>query len=157
MAVRFSTPVYNRLCKAGWYEGRQVPKLAFPWIDALIQTGYRPSQYGQKVLLEFGGIEIPEEKPGINCATMPFWMNPEESLYDQIEVYQYYERWLGKSLFPVGEVFGGESFLAVSEDEKVYYVGAWLIYSGAHIEEALTAMILGIKQEHHILVRLSEL
>ncbi len=140
---RFNGPVYDVLTRSGWYPGRKVPELVANWVKRLD----RPARFSifptaETFLLEFGGLRIDQDGPGISCARTPFHLNPLLAL-GEYEYFEDYARQVESTFYPLGEMDGGDSFLAIDCSGRVFGIKNILSIIGLNIEDALANLILG--------------
>jgi hypothetical protein len=93
-------------------------------------------------LVEFGGLNVEIDGPGISRAREPFELDPELCVGEEDR----FAGWgadLGCSLFPIGELDRGRFFLGISESGEVFLVEAWVASFGIG-DAALESLILGV-------------
>jgi hypothetical protein len=100
----------------------------------------------RSALLEFGGLQIQQSGPGLECARAPFRFDPLLALGEE-DRFEEFESILQTRLYPLGDVWNGHSFLAIAEDGRVFLVGDDLFFAGNTIDEALERFILGLRRE----------
>lgn len=81
--ARFSPQAEQTLRRAGWYPGRQVPAMVASWKkDLMLSDGVEMFSSAESVLLEFGGLRIDQQGPGVSCAREPFTFDPTSAVYE---------------------------------------------------------------------------
>src|SRR5687767_13564492 len=105
--MRFSAKAENTLRRAGWYPGRSVPDLVASWKATLLRSdGFEMFPCAEKALLEFGGLKISEQGPGITCSREPFEVDPSLVMYERDRLNEFVPA-LNTRLYPLGEAVGG--------------------------------------------------
>jgi hypothetical protein len=142
---RFSPATRTVLEKAGWFPGRDIAKQLEQWKRKLEKSGFPMSAAAEKVLREFGGLNIRQEGPGLEMARQSFELDPSVAEHEK-ECFAAHSRFAGTSLSPLGEHEDGHGYLAIGDDGRVFLMGLvsddlWL--EGNTIEEALEALIQG--------------
>ncbi len=135
--------VFSTLTRAGWTEGRLDEARVARWVRELdAPGGFEIFDAARDALAEFGGLSVRVDGPGIDFAKGSFEVNPILALGEG-EVFRGFEKSLAKRLYPLGEAYGGHSFLAVSEDGAVFLLADDIRQIGHSMQEALEALVLG--------------
>lgn len=144
--VRFSPATHAALVELGWYPGRDMGIQVNHWKATLERVGFRLFQEAEVALREFGGIHSTISGRGLECAREPFQIDPLLAQHDN-DLFAEPTRILGVEIFPLGEVAGGHTFLAIAEDGRVFMFmeDLWLV--GATMDEGLEALLLGKKKQ----------
>jgi hypothetical protein len=143
--MRFSVQAEDILRRAGWHAGRSVPDLVATWRDGLLRShGIEMFPSAERALLEFGGLKIDEQGPGVTCAREPFEIDPILADYDG-EVFGEFSGQVGTRLYPLGEAVGGLGFLAIGENDRVYMLLDDIRLLGNNMDEALEALLIGLQ------------
>lgn len=138
---KFPIQVQSVLTVAGWFPGRRVESSLAQWIEQLVHQGrFRIFPIAQKVLLEFGGLRI--ERVGVVSKYIDVLvdLNPLLAQYEE-DRFSEHSMYLGENIFPLGEAFNGNVFLAISESGKIFSImeDAWLM--GESFVEALDQIV----------------
>lgn len=139
---RFSAQAEQTLRDAGWYPGRQVPDLVASWEARLAASGFEMFPSARRALLEFGGLEIDQRAPGVNCAREPFNFHPLLASWEN-DRFEDYANLLNTKLYPLGEAVGSHSFWAIGENEQVYLIMDEAKFLGNNLDEALENLLIG--------------
>jgi hypothetical protein len=143
--TRFSVQVEDILRRAGWYPGRQIPDVVASWKGSLmLSDGFEMCQSAEKVLIEFGGLTIDQQGPGVTCAREPFKFDPTLAAYEG-DRFSDLSTLIKTKLYPLGETSGGHLFLAVGENEHIYLLMNDIRLLGKNIDEALERLIMGLE------------
>jgi hypothetical protein len=144
-AERFSNLVREILSAAGWFPGRRIEERVDQWAELLVHpNGFVLFPAARAVLLEFGGLQIDQQGPGIECAREPLDLDPLLALNEE-DLFAAHSKRLGAKLFPIGEALSGQAFLAISEDGQVFLVMDDVWFTGKTFDEALERLIHGIR------------
>lgn len=143
---RFSKTVELTLRDAGWFPGRNVRDQVGGWTRELRSDGFESFPEAERVLSEFGGLNVHQEAPGVNCAREPFRVAPTLAAGESDRFGEFAE-FLKTPLYPLGEASGGNYFLAIGESGLVFLLMQDVRLLGQNIEEALEKLILGIQSE----------
>jgi len=139
--TRFSRQVEDVLLRAGWSPTRRAD--ISKWVRLLTQIGhFRIFPSAEIVLSEFGGINVYQHDAGIECARESFEINPLVAQGCESE-FRRAEAVVTDKLFPLGEVVGGQAFLAIGESGSVYYFMETIGLVGHSFDEAVTRLIEG--------------
>ncbi|MFG3100261.1 SUKH-3 domain-containing protein [Streptomyces sp. NPDC048182] len=143
--VRRWSPATERVLRsAGWRPGRSVSVDNWEKVLREADDGYVMHEAARRFLAEFGGLEVFEKGPGVNAGRASFRLDPAlakwdyeiiESLGEEVEV----------SLYPLGDLWQGNFYLAMAENGTVYFGmddAEWLAQSP---DEALDRLIRGIR------------
>jgi hypothetical protein len=138
---RFENQVEHVLRKAGWVPGRQISTNKS--IQVLTAIGaFKAPQTAIDVLNEFDGIHVHQHAPGVECARESFEINPLVAQGYEPE-FSRVAAIVGEELFPLGQIGGGQVFLAIGQSGKVYYLMESIGLLGHSFDEALTRLIEG--------------
>jgi hypothetical protein len=136
-----------RLTAAGWKPGRRDTQRVAEWRRILEKpAGFRLSLDAERALEEFGGLRVECRGPGLECARGGFDLNPELAIGEEDRFLELGAR-VGGSLFPLGEAFEGQAFLAMDPLGRVFMVGDTLQLIGADIRDALETILIGLTSE----------
>lgn len=142
-SLEWSDETESRLIAAGWMPGRRETQRVAEWRRMLEKpTGFRLSIAAEKALEEFGGLRVDCQGPGLECARGGFDLNPELASGEE-DRFAELEEHAGGSLFPLGEAFDGQAFLAMDSIGRVYLVGDTIQLMGADMREALDSILVG--------------
>jgi SUKH-3 immunity protein of toxin-antitoxin system len=141
---RFSSDADQLLREAGWYPGREMKGEVAEWAHVLEQEGrgFPLFDAAERALLEFGGLQIKQSGPGIDVARAPFVLDPLLALGEDDRFFGY-SRQIGVRLYPLGEAWGGHSFLAIAEDGRVFLLMDEIEELAKSMDEALERLIQG--------------
>jgi SUKH-3 immunity protein len=144
----FYKEVKDILEKNGWFSSRKISKLVTTWKYEMADDSeaFVLFDEAERVLLEFGGIKINERGGGVNQAQEPFEINPLLAK-GEADRFADFELDIGQKLYPLGECWGSNFFLAIAEDGKVFALMMEIFLVGNTFEEALNNLIQGIKLE----------
>lgn len=143
---RFSNTVKLTLMDAGWFPGRNVRVEIDQWARELRSDGFKMFHQAEKVLSEFGGLNVHQEALGVNCARESFHVLPTLAA-GEADRFGEFAEYLKTTLYPLGEASGGHYFLAIGESGQVFLLMHDIRLLGENIEEALEKLILGIQPE----------
>ncbi|MFG2142159.1 SUKH-3 domain-containing protein [Streptomyces sp. NPDC048650] len=76
-------------------------------------------------LRELGGLAVNVGGSGISCACTSFELDPELAWGEDDRLLEWGE-FIGRRLFPLGELDHGRFFLAIDEGNEVYLVETWV-------------------------------
>ncbi|MDI1477374.1 SUKH-3 domain-containing protein [Polyangium sp. y55x31] len=139
----WSAETEARLMAAGWHKDRRDTQRVAQWRRKLENpNGFRMSIAAERALEEFGGIRVDCEGPGLECARGGFDLDPglasgEEDRFDA------FRDQVGSDLFPLGEAYNGQAFLAIDGMGRVYLLGDRIQLLGANIHSALDSILVG--------------
>ncbi len=142
MTKRFSAQTEATLRKAGWYPGRQVPKLVAKWKTNKMLTGFEMFPLAEKILLEFGGLKIKQRGPGESLAREPFQFDPTMAGYED-DRFSDFLSLVNTKLYPLGEAATRHYYWTIGENEHVYLLMDDIQLVGTNIDEALENLIIG--------------
>ena len=142
MTNRFSVQTEATLRKAGWYPGRQVPKLVAKWKTSKLLSRFEMFPLAEKILLEFGGLSINQRGPGETCAREPFDVDPTRAAYED-ERFSDFLSVVNTKLYPLGDAASRHYYWAIGENEHVFLLMDDIQLLGTNIEEALENLIIG--------------
>lgn len=143
--TRFKSDVETRLRQAGWYPGRQVTDQVASWKENLrLSDGIEIFPIAERVLLEFGGLKIDDDGPGLTCAREPFELDPMLAAHEG-DRFADFASLINTRLCPVGEGGRGHYFLAIGENGQIYVLMDEIKLKGISIEDALERLILGLQ------------
>ena len=100
----------------------------------------------ERVLLEFGGLRIDQQSPGVSCARESFTFDPTSAVHEG-DRFSHFSTVLRTRLYPLGEASGGYYFWAIGENGDVYLLMNDLRLLGTSIEAALEKLLLGLEAE----------
>lgn len=143
---RFSNTVELVLQDAGWFAGRNACEQVREWNRELLSDGFEIFPEADRVLSEFGGLDVRQDAPGVDCAREPFRVVPTLAAGEADRFGEFAER-LKTKLYPLGEASGGSYFLAIGENGQVFLLMEDIRLLGQNIEEALENLILGVQSE----------
>ena len=133
---------------AGWFPGRRVPDdLLAAWLTVLERDGrFRSHQEAVSTLREFGGLQVGVSGPGRARATLDVHVDPSLVVGEEDRILGRLIELRGKGLFPLGEVGGGHSFLAMARSGEVFLVmdavhGRWPSFTAA-----IESLLLGLPE-----------
>lgn len=145
--TRFGIKAEETLRRAGWYPEREVPDLIASWKPSLLLSdGFEMFESAEKVLLEFGGLSVDQEGAGETIARESFTLDPALAASEGDRFSDLSSR-VNTRLYPLGEAFGGHSFLAVGENSHIYLLMNDIKLLGKSIDEALERLIIGLEPE----------
>lgn len=133
----------KRLSAAGWTPGRDVREQVAVWKEVLSsQGGFEIFPAAERVLREFGGLDIQEKGPGVTCYRQPFTIDPTLGVKCKRLLIRYGD-FLGAELYPIGAELGEDILLVIASDNRVFAIGegVWLV--GLGIVDALDALLVG--------------
>lgn len=140
---RFSVQVENILTEAGWYPGRERADLVASWKATLMDSdGFEMFPSAERVLLEFGGLNVDQEGPGETCSVESFTLDPTLAAYEG-DRFRELSSSINRRLYPLGEASNGHRFLAISENDSIYLLMTDLNLLGKNIDEALERLLRG--------------
>ena len=121
MDDRFSQPVRDILCAAGWFDGRKVSLDQIP-----LPEEYSLFPKAEEVVLEFGGLHFGESRRGVNCAASDVEIMPLAGggLGSHIKRY---EPVIQTRLYPLGHLQGRHCLLIIDELGRIYLINSSLI------------------------------
>ncbi|NPC48128.1 hypothetical protein D7X99_13865 [Corallococcus sp. AB032C] len=132
-----------RLVSAGWKPGRDVHEQVVVWRDALkAQGGFEIFPAAERVLSEFGGLDIKQGGPGITARRQSFVLDPIVGIRDR-DFLRRYEKFLGVELYPIGRTFEDDMLLVVASDGRVFGVTEGVYLIGIGIVDAMDALLVG--------------
>jgi len=138
LADRFPRGVDRALRKAGWSPGRQVDTTQ--WRDAIDGIDMHPA--AEAFLAEFGGLLVDVHGIGRTAAKEPFELDPELCAGEEGRFREWSE-FLGRSLYPLGELDHGRFFLGIDESGTLYLVIDWLAVFDGSADAGLIALCQG--------------
>jgi hypothetical protein len=152
---QFLPEVEAVLRESGWSPGRKVSEeqinewlvIEWPVKHGVLQIRMFPAAW--RALNEFGGLHIEQDAPGISLSRHSFIIDPL-AVRDagRWEYNWIFDEWaVNGALFPLGVWNEGECDLAIDGQGRVVTDNLQLV--GNSIEEALTALILGIMPEEY--------
>lgn len=145
--TRFSPQAEETLRQAGWYPRRQVPAMVASWKKTLmLSDGIEMFSTAERVLLEFGGLRIDQQGPGVSSAREPFTFDPPCAIHEG-DRFTDFSTVLRTRLYPLGEASGGYYFWAIGESGDVYLLMDDLRLLGTTIEAALEKLLIGMEAE----------
>ncbi|GHF37646.1 SUKH-3 domain-containing protein [Streptomyces griseosporeus] len=136
----WSPEVLQVLEAAGWTAGRRVNTAR--WRSMFEGVGMGMHHAAETFLQEFGGLTVSVSGPGISCAREPFELEPELA-WGEDDRFSEWSEFLGRDLFPLGELDDGRCFLGIDETSEIYLVETWVASFGA-MPRALENLILGV-------------
>ena len=95
-----------------------------------------------ELLNEFGGLAVRQRGERLTAAREPFVFDPTAARLED-DRFAAFGRLIQSPLYPLGE--HGEGFLAIAEDGRVFVHLDEMVQLGRTIEEALEAMVQGIR------------
>lgn len=129
--------------RAGWYPGREERAQAESWAHRLERPGgFELFQAAREALSEFGGLEVAVSGPGIDFAKGSFRIDPTLALGEE-ERFAQHASALGSRLYPLGEAYDGNAFLAIDEQGRVYLLMDEIHWGANSMTEAMESLILG--------------
>jgi hypothetical protein len=150
MKINNEISVFSKdiLKRNGWFPSRKVSKLVNDWKCEMINDSKTFVLFteAERALVEFGGIKINERGSGVNQAREPFEINPLLAI-GEADRFSDFEEDIGQKLYPLGECWGSNFFLAIGEDGKVFALMMDIFLVGNTFEEALENLIQGIRLE----------
>jgi hypothetical protein len=142
---QFSSAVESALRSAGWRPGRRLPAAKLDAWAKELGSGFEQSSIARSILEEFGELKIRQAGAGLEIGRQDFEFNPLLALNED-DRFREFEKVTGK-VFPLGELWGGMSFFAVSEDGKVFAVMGEVELLGETIDQALDVLIRGLRPQ----------
>jgi len=137
----FPAEVDQVLRSAGWRPGRAVDTAG--WRAMFEHRGLSMHAAADAFLREFGGLTVNIGGPGISAAREPFDLDP--SLCDgEEDRFSEWGEWIGRSLYPLGELDHGRFFLGIDESSEIYLVATW-VSSFGRMPDALENLVLGVR------------
>jgi len=151
MSNRFPPAVEETLRAAGWRPDRRDDNQAREW--ALRVAGYVAPGGQRHVVVppaidayaEFGGLLVTPTGDGEQVAPSIFHLDPMRVLHTTVTLGTL-AKVLGSPLTPLGDEGDGTGIIAIDETARLFIVdhtGEW--YLGENVDEALTALILGMQ------------
>ncbi len=137
MGRRFSAEVETILRQGGWFEGRRFDLTVYD------EFPMRPHAAAGEVLAEFGGLQLGEVGPGIDCARSdidltPAWTDSEFTGWSDLD------QRVGSRLYPLGEFHRGNAYLLIDEARRIHAIGPGdLFLIAPTFDEALELLLLG--------------
>lgn len=120
---------WGRLVLAGWRPGRDV------WDSLKLPAGFTAFPEAQRVLAEFGGLKF--TKPYGSATLDP---SVGEEISEEIHAY---EKKLGRALYPVGIIDGGDTlYLLLDESGLVYTLTYRLEPFASSFNQAIKYLVL---------------
>ncbi len=95
-------------------------------------------------LTEFGGLKVDVDGPGVDFAKGSFQLDPSLAIGEE-DRFDVFEKRLASRLYPLGEAYGGHTFLAIDDQGSVFLLMGDVRRIGRSIGEALEGLILGKK------------
>ncbi|WP_438039232.1 SUKH-3 domain-containing protein [Sorangium sp. So ce128] len=142
-SLEWSDESEAQLVAAGWYKGRQNTQRVAGWRKILESPdGFQMSLAAERVLEEFGGLRVDCQGPGLECARGGFDLDPE-LVSGEEDRFDYFRDQVGGDLFPLGEAFNGQAFLAIDGSGRVYLLGDRVQLLGDNIYCALDSILMG--------------
>jgi hypothetical protein len=157
---RFPPDVNEMLLGLGWRRGRDVRAAVDAWLSGELPgvaalpferdgyPRYEPFPAALKVLYEFGGLTSLANGRGRTAAQTPFSIYGSGRFDDlgsfAVDVELFGQR-IGQRVFQVGDVERRMAALVVDEKGAVYLVGPVDLYAGDDIDQALVAMLQGLR------------
>ena len=138
--IKWGLETERVLLEAGWSPDRSVDDHVHRWEGELAR--FPPFDTARAALKNYGGLQVDGRGRGIACARVPFELDPTWGLGYRGR-FDFFERGLGKSLYPLGSVDTASAILAISESGEVYMFLDDLWYAGDDIEDALDRLIRG--------------
>ncbi|MDI1447604.1 SUKH-3 domain-containing protein [Polyangium sp. 6x1] len=142
-APEWSAQTEAQLMAAGWHKGRRDTGRVAQWRRKLEKpAGFRMSMAAERALEEFGGIRVDCQGPGLECARGGFDLDPELASGEEGRLGAFRDQ-VGSDLFPLGEAYSGEAFLAMDGIGRVYLLGDRIQLLGTNIHSALDSIVVG--------------
>jgi hypothetical protein len=126
---------------SGWTPGRRVDTTA--WRSRFESVGLVMHAAAETFLQEFGGLVVDISGPGISCAREPFEIDPELAWAEE-DLFAHWSDFLGRRLYPLGELDRGRFFLGIDEKSEIYLVATWIAGFGP-MPHALENLVRGVK------------
>jgi hypothetical protein len=136
---RFPRRTERALRKAGWRPGRRVDPRQ--WCSEIKGIALHPA--AEAFLTEFGGLDMRIGGLGRTSAREPFTLDPSLCTGEEGRFLDW-SGWIGRSLYPLGELDHGRFFLGIDEEAEIYLVIDWLARFGRG-DDGLTALCEGVK------------
>ncbi|MET9296928.1 SUKH-3 domain-containing protein [Streptomyces sp. NPDC003077] len=136
----WSLEVLEVLKASGWTAGRRVDTTG--WRSMFEAVGIVMHDAAERFLQEFGGLTVSIGGPGVNRAREPFELDPELA-WGEDDRFSEWSVFLGRRLFPLGELDHGRFFLGIDESSETYLVETWVASFGP-MPHALENLILGV-------------
>lgn len=141
--LEWSHETEARLIAAGWKPGRRETRRVAEWRRSLEKpAGFRLSLAAEAALEELGDLRVDCKGSGLECARGGFDLNPELAVGEE-DRFAELGAHVGGCLFPLGEAFEGQAFLAIDDNGHVYLVGDTIQQLGTNIREALDTILVG--------------
>lgn len=140
--ARFSLQTEQVLRRAGWYPGRQVPDIVTSWKREVMLSEFHMFPSAERVLLEFGGLNVDQRGVGETCAREPFEVDPTLAAYEG-DRFSELSPLVSTKLYPLGEAFSGNYYWAIGEDDQLFVLMDDIQLLGKNIDEAFENLILG--------------
>lgn len=112
----------------------------------MLSDGIEMFSSAESVLLEFGGLRIDQQSPGVSCAREPFTFDPTAAVYEG-DRFSDFSILLQTRLYPLGEASGGYYFWAIGENGHFYLLMNDLRLLGITLEGALEKLLIGLEAE----------
>ncbi|WP_437819353.1 SUKH-3 domain-containing protein [Sorangium sp. So ce1078] len=142
-SLEWSEETESRLVVAGWYKGRRNAQRVAEWRQNLEKpNGLQMSLAAERALEEFGGLRVDCQGPGLECARGSFDLDPELASGEE-DRFDHFRDQVGSDLFPLGEAFEGQAFLAIDSTGRVYLLGDRVQLIGSNVYSALDSMLMG--------------
>jgi hypothetical protein len=139
----WSPEVGTALKAAGWPRDLKNRERLEEWKADLLE--FHKTSLPEKVsraLLEFGGVTVRFDGPGVEFARGGFEIDPSLALGEE-ERFAAHSRQIGSPIFPLGEALDGNVFLGMDESGRVFLVADRITPLGDDIYSALDALLLG--------------
>jgi hypothetical protein len=138
----FSADVLGVLRRAGWQPGRRVTDHQIARWQAQLAE-FELSHAARAVLEEFGGLELRESGPGIECARSPVSFDPTKAAGEGDRCAAC-ESLTGK-VFPLGEICGGHSILYINAQGSVFAIMDDVLFVGDTFAQAMERLLRGMR------------
>src|SRR5262245_49162644 len=119
------------------YDWRQVQA----WSAALDRPGgFQMFETARRALAQYGGLTLSAEGAGHEFAKASFVVDPMLALGEE-ERFARAAAELRAPLYPLGEIHGGNAFLAIDDQGRVYVLMDTAVLAGTSIHDALKALL----------------
>ena len=139
MPERFRDEVSKLLKESGWFEGRDVlDELVLPENFILFPAA-------ERILREFGGLRVGTTGRGVDCGASDVNFDPSRGSM-LLTNFEEESQIVGSLLYPIATFCLDNWYLLVAESGSIFLWGEDFVYYDSNFEEALTRLVLGLKQ-----------
>jgi hypothetical protein len=140
--MMFSHELQAVLRQQGWSPERKVP--THHWVAELVGSGFTVLPEAESILQNFGGLKIiPVKTRDGAYATGIIKFDPVTDVLSEVERIEFWQKYLGKRLTPLGVLYPSESILLISDNGQVFCEWGNLIGEcGNSFEDALESTLV---------------